>query len=530
MTSLVLITTVPIITGILGYLITKLRNEFAFLGNVINLYYGLLLFIAIRRSVVLEKNILTLGQLNIGFYLDALAAVMIMAIGVIMFLLLIYSFRITRNMKNSNTYFLILSVSLSLINILILANNLLFFVFISFLLSLCSYVLLMAVTEKPRGYVHQSMLSLMIYDIFLIAAVVLLLYRGFNLSIISEPRIIFGLPCVYLGINLFLVGVIGKLGLIPLQSWSDKLAQNATVTINTLIVLLIQKTISIYLLIRLFYFLFDIKQAPYVQFIIIFIAAFNIIIASIRALKSYGIYQFLNQHSMVQSGFVLLGVSGLNPIALAGGLFHLLNFLVFQTALFFTSGSFEYWTKSVVLENFNGLGTKMPITFVLLLLAVLASIGIPPLNGFFSKLILLKGIFVIKPGINQVVSIIALLAFFFGLIMTVIYFAKFIRNFKGKRIAYSEKIREPSFTMWLPSIILSLICLVLGIFVYSITWRTIIVPIVQNTKLFSNQMLSLFAQTHPLHLNYLYVLIIVSLIIGVILSYTKPFAKYIRSI
>lgn len=529
MTSLIIITTVPIITGILGYLISKLRNEFAFLGTVINLYYAFFLFIATRKPINISRSIMTINNINFGFYLDQLSGVFIIAVAITSFLLLIYSFRSVRGLKNQNSCYLHLSIIIAITNMMILANNLIFFGVLSFFICIISYVLLISTSEDHHPYKYHTIQPVFLYNMLLLSGILLLYYRNSNITIVPDTKILLSQTSFYLSFLLILFGIFGKLGLIPLHNWTNKMAEQVPVTIYTLIVSIVEKSTGIYILIRIIYYIFNLNQSPYMRLLIIFIAAINIIIAGISALKAKVVYQFLNQNSIVQTGFILLGIGGLNPIALAGGLFHFLNYLAFQPTLLFTAGSYEYWTKTTLLENFQGLSAKMPITFFMILLAILASVGIPPLFGFFSKWTLLQGVFKFENSLSNISSIIALLSFIFGTIITVIYFMKYIRNFSGGQAKYSEKIREPGFTMWLPSIIFSLISVILGVFVYPLSWRIIILPVVQNTKLFSNALLSVFMQSNPLHFNMNVLIIVASILGGILLFYSKPLLNHTRS-
>ncbi|MBS4015915.1 MAG: hypothetical protein KGZ86_05725 [Candidatus Latescibacteria bacterium] len=525
MTPLLIITVAPVITGIFGYLISKLRNEFNFLGAAINLYYAFLLFINVRRLNILSKDIIAINNFKFGFTLDRFGSIIIIAIAITCFIVLVYSFRSARSLKNLNSYYLYLSLTAGIANAMVLANNLLFFGILSIFLTLILCALLIATAESPRAFIYQILLSVILYNIFFLAGAILLFHNTLNLTVISDPRIILSTPTINIAFLLLLVGLLGKIGLIPFHQWTNQIAQKSPASVFILIPSVIEKITGAYMLIRITQYIFNLNQSHSIRLLIIGIGVINIIIAGILALRSKGIYQFLNQNAMVQLGFILLGLGWVNPLALAGSIFHLLNYLTFQPTLLFTAGSFEYWTKTTLLENFGGLGGKMPITFFMLLLAILVSVGIPPLSGFFSKWLILQGVLTSNTSLLSSASILSIVGFFFGIIVTPIYFLKYIRSFRGTDTHYSLKIRDPGFTMWTSSAILILIAFVLGIFVRSFSWQTILVPVLNSIKTFSHNI-----PTNPFSLSYLPFAIISSIILGIILYYLKFFRHKIRSV
>jgi multicomponent Na+:H+ antiporter subunit D len=99
-------------------------------------------------------------------------------------------------------------------------------------------------------------------------------------------------------------------------------------------------------------------------------------------------------------GYVILGI-GIGALILArggnaawasmailGGLFHLVNHAVFKSLLFLTSGSVEMATGTRHLKQLGGLAEKLPFTRTACTIASASIAGIPPFNGFWSKLIL----------------------------------------------------------------------------------------------------------------------------------------------
>jgi multicomponent Na+:H+ antiporter subunit D len=99
--------------------------------------------------------------------------------------------------------------------------------------------------------------------------------------------------------------------------------------------------------------------------------------------------RLLAYHSISQIGYVMLGVGLGTPLGVLGGLFHLFNHSIFKSLLFLGSGAVVYATGTRDLNEMGGLKEKMPLTGATNLIASMSIAGIPPLNGFWSKLIII---------------------------------------------------------------------------------------------------------------------------------------------
>ncbi|KKL56554.1 hypothetical protein LCGC14_2244240 [marine sediment metagenome] len=76
-------------------------------------------------------------------------------------------------------------------------------------------------------------------------------------------------------------------------------------------------------------------------------------------------------------------------LCLFGGLFHLFNHAAFKSLLFLSSGSIEQQAGTRLLKEMGGLARRMPVTSFCCRIGALSISGVPPFNGFFSKLIII---------------------------------------------------------------------------------------------------------------------------------------------
>jgi NADH-quinone oxidoreductase subunit L len=153
---------------------------------------------------------------------------------------------------------------------------------------------------------------------------------------------------------------------------------------------------------------------------------------------------------------MILGIGTLNPVGIAGGLFHMINHATYKSCLFMTAGSVERQTGTSDISKLGGLFGAMPVTGLCFLIAAAAISGIAPLNGFFSKELVYKG--ALDTGYT-----VFFLAAELGSFLTLASFLKLGHSvFFGKRPEHLAATREAPVSMLLPMLTLAAICLAFG--------------------------------------------------------------------
>ena len=138
----------------------------------------------------------------------------------------------------------------------------------------------------------------------------------------------------------------------------------------------------------------------------------------------------------------------------------MINHAVFKGLLFLSAGAVEHRTGTRDLNKLGGLSGKMPVTSSTSLIASLSISGIPPFNGFFSKLV------IIIAAIQAHYYWLAIIAIVVSII-TLAYFLKLQKNtFYGKSDNNKLKnIKEVPFTMCFSMIILAILCIALSLLI-----------------------------------------------------------------
>jgi proton-translocating NADH-quinone oxidoreductase chain N len=118
------------------------------------------------------------------------------------------------------------------------------------------------------------------------------------------------------------------------------------------------------------------------------IAILTMTLGNVAALMQKSFTRLLAYSSIAQAGYILIGLAAFGPLGIAGALFHVLNHGVMKTAAFIAAAAVYSRISTTNLDSYSGLGRRMPITAFTLSISLFALAGVPPLNGFMSKLVL----------------------------------------------------------------------------------------------------------------------------------------------
>jgi len=279
-----------------------------------------------------------------------------------------------------------------------------------------------------------------------------------------------------------LVAAFAKAGAMPFHTWIPDCAEKAPIPATALLPASLDKLLGIYLLARASMNLFVVSEA--MQFIMLFIGALTIVVASFMALIQKDIKRLLGFCAVSQVGYIVLGISSGSPVGIAGGLFHMLNHAIYKSCLFLCGGAVEKRTGTTDLNKLGGLARFMPFTFTTFIIAALAVSGVPPLNGFMSKWMVYQGLINLgKDG--HPFWIIWLVSALFGSALTLAYMMKlFHAVFLGQRSKEisEKKITEVSLLMWGPMVVLAILCILFGVFAQQSGLGLFITPVVPGIR------------------------------------------------
>ena len=187
----------------------------------------------------------------------------------------------------------------------------------------------------------------------------------------------------------------------------------------------------------------------------------------LKAILAYSTVSHLGLMTM------LLGFA--TPLAAMAAVFHILNHATFKAALFMSAGIVDHEAHTRDIRRLGGLLPLMPISATLALIAAGSMAGVPLLNGFLSKEMMLEAAAQTAYAGNAWVLPVAATI---GALLSVAYSARFaFRVYLGPvRGDYPHRPHDPAVGMWLPVGVLVLPVLAIGLLPALVAG-----PIVQRT-------------------------------------------------
>jgi len=415
------------------------------------------------------------------FKLDRLSGFILLWIGFFGLIMMLYSLGYMRGKSNLKQYYAYMLLTLGAAYGAVLANDLI--VLLSFwgFLGLTLYMLIGVAGPKASEAAKKTMIVVGGTDAVMAMAVglVWMLTGSTSLSQESIPTMT-GLNV--LAFILFACAAFAKAGAMPFHSWIPDAAEHAPVSVVAYLPASVDKLLGIYLLARVSLYLFVLS--PGMMLLLLIVGAFTVIAAVMMALIQHDLKKLLSYHAVSQVGYMVLGIGTLNPIGVAGGLFHMVNNAIYKGCLFLCGGSVEKQEGTTDLDKLGGLSKYMPITFACCVIAALAISGVPPLNGFVSKWMIYQGIIMLgKDG--GTVWVIWLVAAMFGSALTLASFMKVLHTvFLGVREKKGKEPKEVNWTMTVPMIVLAALCVAFGIFAFALPLKGFILPAVDRMPAF----------------------------------------------
>jgi multicomponent Na+:H+ antiporter subunit D len=264
-------------------------------------------------------------------------------------------------------------------------------------------------------------------------------------------------------IALFIMGFGLKASSVPFHAWLPDAHPSAPAPISAMLSGVLIKALGVYAIMRIMFNV--IGQHILVSHIMMFLGALSMVVAGLLAVGQSDFKRMLAYSSISQIGYVMIGLGlALDPrastavaaLGLVGGLFHLVNHAIFKSLLFLCSGAVEYRTGTRDLGKLGGLIKKMPVTGATCAIGSLSIAGLPPFNGFVSKLLIFIALF--RGGYMIYGSIAVAVGF-----ITLYYFLKLQREALFGTIPEAlARVKEAPFAMTLPLVILAILCLVMG--------------------------------------------------------------------
>lgn len=190
---------------------------------------------------------------------------------------------------------------------------------------------------------------------------------------------------------LFLFG-FAKAALMPMHGWLPA-AMVAPTPVSSFLHGVAVVKVGIFSILRVIFGIFGpgLLGSLDLGVIITTVASITILVASLIALTQDNLKRRLAYSTIGQLSYMILGAGMLSAAGMTGGLLHIAMHAFGKITLFFCAGAIYVASQKKYISEMDGLGRRMPLTYMAFLLGSLSIIGMPPLGGFISKWHLLLG-------------------------------------------------------------------------------------------------------------------------------------------
>jgi len=328
--------------------------------------------------------------IGIDLRVDPLASLMLIIVNGVGLAAGVYSVEYMRRYTEKHRYYALLLFLVTGMNGVVLAGDLFnLYVFME-IAAVASYALVAfgcGHEELEASFKYAVMGSLASSFILIGVALVYGTTGALNMAQIASRISQDGIgPSVTFALALFLCGFGLKAALVPFHAWLPDAHPSAPAPVSAILSGVLIKAIGIYVVARLIFNVFGADGG--MMSALRWLGVLSMVAGGLLATGQQDIKRLFAYSSISQVGYIVLGLGLGSPLGIVGALYHLINHSLFKSLLFLNAGAVEYATGSRDLKELGGLSRTMPVTGATSLLASMSMAGIPPLNGFWSKLII----------------------------------------------------------------------------------------------------------------------------------------------
>lgn len=262
---------------------------------------------------------------------------------------------------------------------------------------------------------------------------------------------------------LFIFGLGVTTAIAPFHTWLPDAHPAAPSSVSAMLSGVVIKA-GVYAIARTL--LYVLPPAGGVGYLLLYIGLLTCTVGNLSALRQADVKRFLAYSSIANIGYIMAGLGagyralllGMAPpamAAMAGAVLHVVNHAVGKGLLFLCAGSAIHVVKSRAIAGLEGCGREMRLTGISSAIGLLNLAGIPPMAGFWSKLLIAEGL---AAMLSDPLVAAALAIFIANAVLAAGYYIYFMtRLFRGRRAG----AREVPALMWGPEALLAAACILI---------------------------------------------------------------------
>ncbi|MFN7129503.1 MAG: proton-conducting transporter membrane subunit, partial [Brevundimonas sp.] len=402
--------------------------------------------------------------LNLNLFLDALGlmfAGMILGIGL---LIIVYARFYLSKADPMGRFFVYLLLFQGAMMGIVLSDNVLLLLIFWELTSLSSFLLIGFWRRLPEGR-QGARMALAVTGaggLSLIGGLLILgnIAGSYDLTVILQNREAIQASPLYLpALLLILGGCFTKSAQFPFHFWLPH-AMAAPTPVSAYLHSATMVKAGIFMLARLWPVLSGTNEWFY---LVATTGLVTMVFAAVVALFKDDLKGLLAYSTISHLGFLTMLFGFGTPMAAVVGVFHILNHATFKAALFMNAGIVDHEAGTRDIKRLGGLATLMPIAATLAVVAGLSMAGIPPLNGFISKEMMLEEaahtVWWSQPWLVPALATL-------GATFSVAYSFRYIVHvyFGKRRTDYPKPPHDPGIGLWGPPTVLVGLVVAIGLF------------------------------------------------------------------
>ena len=318
----------------------------------------------------------------VGYNTDALAAVMLVVVGVVAACVMVFSIGYMHDDRGYVRYYALLSLFTAAMAGLVIAADLVSLFVAWELVGACSFLLIGFWYEKPSAAeaARKAFMVTRVGDAALLLGMAVL-WRAtgsLDLAVVLGKAGSMAPAVVTAAAICVLLGAMGKSAQFPLHMWLPDAMEGPT-PVSALIHAATMVAAGVFLIARVWPLF---AAAPASREMALVVGTITALGAATVALAQRDIKKVLAWSTISQLGFMFAALgAGAWPVAI----FHLVTHAAFKALLFLTAGSVIHGSGTQDLREMGGLAKRMPLTAACWIAGAVSLAGIPPAAGFFSK-------------------------------------------------------------------------------------------------------------------------------------------------
>lgn len=379
----------PALCGLLMLVVKKIGNRNVRMATVISMQaittiFGLL---TVFGDEISTKSYYFADNLSFGFTADAVSKFFCAIIVIAWLLVTVYAAVYMKHEKNEERFFLFSFLTESAMLGAAFSDGLISMYVFYELVTLFSMPLVLHSLSKEsvaaaKKYLYYSIAGafMALFGIFVIGT------NAETLEFVAGGTITSASPLVLVATFVMCVGFGAKAGLFPLHGWLPTAHPVAPAPASALLSGIIAKA-GVLAIIRTIFFTVGAENisGTWVQTTLLVLSLLTVLMGSMMAYREKIFKKRLAYSTVSQISYVLCGLFLFTEAGLNGALWQILFHAVVKVGLFLCAGAVIFLYGKTKVSELNGIGKKMPVTFICFTILSLSLIGIPPTGGFFSK-------------------------------------------------------------------------------------------------------------------------------------------------